>query len=205
VERLAELDVDVRPGVEASPALLAGLRPDVVVLATGARPRPPEGLAGTISVRDVLAGTLPGRGRVAVVDRQGGYPAIDAARIAARTGRPVTMLTEDAVASSQLGPIGELAPWYREAAATGIELRPLTTVLDATAGALRLRHRFGTAEDELAADCVVLADHELADDSLYRELTGALPGIELRRVGDCVAPRRVLHAVLEGGQAGRSA
>ena len=81
----------------------------------------------------------------------------------------------------------------------------LTIVLDAVPGGLRLRHRFGAAEEELAADCVVLADYELPDDELYRQLAGALPGVEVRRVGDCVAPRRVLHAVLEGGQAGRSA
>jgi len=203
--RLAELDVDVRLGVEASPAALAELGPDVVVVATGARARPPEGLAGpVVSVRDVLAGVLPGTGRVAVVDRQGSYPAIDAALIAARAGRPVTVLSEDPVVSSQLGAIGELAPWYREAAALGIDLRPLTTVVEAWAGGLRLRHRFGPAEDELAADCVVLADHELPDDELYRRLAGELPGVEIRRVGDCVAPRRVLHAVLEGGRAGRS-
>jgi len=140
-----------------------------------------------------------------VVDRQGGYPAIDAARVAARAGRPVTVLTEDPVVSSQLGSIGELPPWYREAAALGIELRPLTTVLESEPGCLRLRHRFGPAEDELATDCVVLADHELPDDELYHRLVGALPGVEVRRVGDCVAPRRVLHAVLEGGRVGRSA
>jgi 2,4-dienoyl-CoA reductase (NADPH2) len=153
----------------------------------------------------VVAGVLPGAGRVVVVDRQGGYPAIDAARIAARAGRPVTVLTEDPVVSSQLGSIGELPPWYREAAALGIELRPLTTVLESERGCLRLRHRFGPAEDELATDCVVLADHELPDDELYHRLVGALPGVDVRRVGDCVAPRRVLHAVLEGGRVGRSA
>jgi 2,4-dienoyl-CoA reductase (NADPH2) len=205
VDRLAELDVDVRLGVEASAALVLELGPDLVVVATGARPRPPEGLTGVISVRDVLAGALPGAGRVVVLDRQGSYPAIDAARVAARAGRPVMVLTEDTIVSSQLGAIGELAPWYREAAALGIELRALTSVLEVTPGALRLRHRFGAAEDELAADCVVLADHELPDDELYHGLVGGLPGVEVRRVGDCVAPRRVLHAVLEGGRAGRSA
>ena len=204
-DRLAELDVEVRVGHEASAPVLAELGPDLVVVATGARPRPPDGLAGAISVRDVLRGPLPGSGRVVVIDRQGSYPAIDAARIAARAGRPVTVLTEDTVVASQLGATGELAPWYREAAAAGIELRPLTSVLELTPGALRLRHRFGPAEDELAADCVVLADHELADDELYHALVGALHGVEVRRVGDCVAPRRVLHAVLEGGRAGRSA
>ncbi|HSR26561.1 MAG TPA: FAD-dependent oxidoreductase, partial [Candidatus Eisenbacteria bacterium] len=205
--RLAELDADVRTGVEASPALLAELRPDVVVLATGARPRPPEGLAGdlarVVSVRDALAGRLPGAGRVAVLDRQGGYPAIDAARAAAGAGRPVTVLSEDPFVSSQLGATGELAPWYREAAGLGIELRPMTTVLEVTPAGLRLRHRFGAATAELEADCVVLADHELPDDELYRALADALPGMEVRRVGDCLAPRRVLHAVLEGGRAAR--
>jgi hypothetical protein len=81
----------------------------------------------------------------------------------------------------------------------------MTTVLSVEAGGLRLRHRFGTAEEELAADCVVLADHELPDDALYHGLVGALHRVEVRRVGDCVAPRRVLHAVLEGSQVGRSA
>ncbi|HXM58961.1 MAG TPA: FAD-dependent oxidoreductase [Candidatus Dormibacteraeota bacterium] len=207
--RLAELDlVDVRTGVEATPALLAELAPEVVIVATGARPRPPEGLAGdldrVVSVRDALRGRLPGHGRVVVLDRQGGYPAIDAARVAAAAGRPVTVVAEEPVVSSQLGATGEMSPWYREAAALGIELRPMTVVTEIAAGVLRLRHRFGPTTEELPADCVVLADHELADDALYHELAGALPSVEVRRVGDCIAPRRVLHAVLEGGRAGRS-
>jgi mycofactocin system FadH/OYE family oxidoreductase 2 len=209
--RLAELEADVRLRTEASPALLAELRPDVLVVATGARARPPEGLAGgdlphVVSVRDVLVGRLPGSGRVAVLDRQGSHPAIDAACLAAGLGRPVTVLTEDPFVSSQLGATGELSPWYRQAAALGIELRSLVTVLEVLPGALRLRHRFGAPEEELEADCVVLADHELPDDDLHRRLAGALPGVErVLRAGDCVAPRRVLHAVLEGGRAGREA
>ena len=207
-DRLAGLSVDVRLGLEASPALVREVGPDVVVLATGGRPRPPEGLPGcgerpVLSVRDVLAGRLPGSGRVVIVDREGSYPAIDAARAAAAAGRPVTVLTEDPFVSSQLGATGELAPWYRDAAALGIELRPLVTVLEVRADGLRLRHRFGVAEEEVAADCVVLADHELPEDALYCRLTAELPGLEVRRVGDCVAPRRVLHAVLEGGRVAR--
>jgi 2,4-dienoyl-CoA reductase (NADPH2) len=209
VARLAELDVDVRPRVDATPALVRELRPDVVVVATGARPRPVEGLPGAdlrhvVSVREALAGTLPGAGRVVVVDRQGSYPAIDAARRAAGAGRPVTVLAEEAVVSSQLGGSGEISPWYRDAAGQGIDLRPLTTVVEVLPNALRLRHRYGTAEDTLPSDCVVLADFELPDDELYLRLAAELPGLEIRRVGDCVAPRRVLQAVLEGGRAGRA-
>jgi 2,4-dienoyl-CoA reductase (NADPH2) len=207
VGRLEPSGVEVRLNTEATAGLLRELEPDVVVLATGARPRPVEGVpvaarAHVVSVRAALTGKLPGSGRVAVLDRQGGYPAIDVARIAAGLGRPVTVLSEDPFVSSQLGATGELSPWYREAAATGIELRPMTVVLEAGRRALRLRHRFAPAEERLEADCLVLADHELADDMLYRELRAALPHMEVTRVGDCVAPRRVLHAVLEGARAG---
>ena len=208
VERLAELDVDVRLQTKASPELISGLGPDVVILATGARSRQAKGVLGgelshVVSVRDVLAGRLPGSGRVVVIDRQGYYPAIDAARLAAARGRPVTVVSEDPFVSSQLGAIGELSPWYREAAALGIVLRPLTTVLDVDTDSLLVRHRFGAEQDRLEADCVVLADYELPEDTLYTQVQRALPGLEVCRIGDCVAPRRVLHAVVEGGRAGR--
>jgi 2,4-dienoyl-CoA reductase (NADPH2) len=206
--RLAELRVDVRLGVEATVSLLADAGAEVVVVATGGRPRSPERLAGgelphVATVRDALAGRLPGAGRVVVLDRQGGYPAIDAARLAAAAGRPVTVVSEDPFVSSQLGATGELGPWYRAAAELGVELRPLTSVLAVEPEGLLVRHRFGCEQERLAADCVVLADHELPDDALHAELASSLRGVELRRVGDCLAPRRVLQAVLEGGRAGR--
>ena len=43
----------------------------------------------------------------------------------------------------------------------------------------------------------------VTEDGLYKEL--AADGATLSRVGDCVAPRRVMHAILEGGRAGREA
>jgi len=206
--RLAELPIDVRLGVEATPSLLAELEAETVVLATGGRPRPPDDLpgghlSGVVSVRDVLDGRLPGKGRVAIIDREGSYAAIDAARFAAERGRPVTILTEDAFVSAQLGATGELMPWHRAAAALDIDLRSLVTVLQVESGGLGLRQRFGAEESFLESDCVVVADYELAEDSLYNRLRQDCPELEVRRVGDCLAPRRALHAILEGGRAGR--
>jgi 2,4-dienoyl-CoA reductase (NADPH2) len=201
-DRLAELEVDVRLGVEGTAELVLASDADVVVLATGARPAPAG--EAEISVREVLGGHLPGSGRVVVVDRQGTYPAIDAARFAAERGRPVAIVSEDVFVSPQLGSTGELSPWYQAAAALGIELRPLTTVVAFEPGSVRVRHRFGTQEELLQADCVVAADHELPEDSLYRRLQTTQGGPEVCRVGDCLAPRRVLQAILEGGRAGRT-
>jgi 2,4-dienoyl-CoA reductase (NADPH2) len=205
--RLAELDVDVRLGVEATAESVLEADAEVVVLATGARQRPVEGPeagagAAVVGVRDVLRGLLPGDGRVAVVDREGGYPAIDAAEAAAATGRPVVMVSEDGFVSSRLGLTGEFAPWYRRAAALGIELIPQTVVVGAAPGELALRHRFGEQIRRLdGVGAVVVADHELADDALHRALSGRVA--ELHRAGDCLAPRRVLQAVLEGNRTGR--
>jgi hypothetical protein len=180
---------------------------EVVVVATGARRRPVEGPeagagAAVVGVRHALLGVLPGDGLVVVVDREGGYPAIDAAEAAAATGRPVAMVSEDAFVSSRLGLTGEFSPWYRRAAALGIEMIPQTVVTAAAPGELALRERFGDRTRRLeGVGAVVVADHELAEDSLHRALRGRVA--ELHRAGDCVAPRRVLHAVLEGNRTGR--
>ena len=39
------------------------------------------------------------------------------------------------------------------------------------------------------------------NDALFRELDG--DGLELQRIGDCVAPRGVEHALFEGHRVGR--
>jgi len=205
-ERLSELEVDIRLGLTVTPEVVWASDADLVVLAMGARSTPTAN--GEVTVREVLAGHLPGSGRVVVIDGQGGPAAIDAARAAAERGRPVTVVSEDAFISMQLGSTGELTPWYQGAAALGIELRPLTTVVEVGPAGIRWRHRFGSQVELLEADCVVAADHELPEDSLYRQLRDAVPRGDLPRgappkicrVGDCVAPRRVLHAVLEGGR-----
>jgi 2,4-dienoyl-CoA reductase (NADPH2) len=206
--RLGELDVEVRLGVEATVESVLDAGADVVVLATGGRMRPVEGreaAAGdaVVGVRDVLRGVLPGSGRVVVVDREGGYPAIDAAEAAAAAGRPVVVVSEDAFVSSRLGSTGEFAPWYRRAAALGIEMIPQSVVVGAAPGELTLRHRFGDRTRRLeGVDAVVVADHELADDAIHRGLAGRVAA--LHRAGDCLAPRRVLQAVLEGNRVGRA-
>src|SRR5262249_8594857 len=58
-------------------------------------------------------------------------------------------------------------------------------------------------EDRLEADCVVLADYELPEDTLYRQVRRALPGLEMCRVGGWLAPRRGPFAPLGRGGARR--
>jgi mycofactocin system FadH/OYE family oxidoreductase 2 len=206
--QLAQLDVEVQLAVEATRELVCTINADVVVLATGARPRPVESLPGgdlphVYTVRDVLMGHVTGTGRVAIIDSQGSYPAIDAAQMLAAAGRPVTIVTEDLFVSAQLISSGEFHPWYQRAAALGIEFRPLTKVLAIESEALVVRHRFGTRQERIEGIAtVVVANDELAEDRLYHDLKDIVP--ILHRVGDCLAPRRVLHAILEGNRVARA-
>ena len=48
----------------------------------------------------------------------------------------------------------------------------------------------------------VMVTPQTANDSLYHQLQGKVK--QLYRVGDCVAPRRVEHAILDGERAGRA-
>jgi hypothetical protein len=50
-------------------------------------------------------------------------------------------------------------------------------------------------------DTVVLATGPTANDELYLALKGRLA--DVRRIGDCVAPRKLDHAIYEGELAGR--
>jgi hypothetical protein len=50
-------------------------------------------------------------------------------------------------------------------------------------------------------DTVVLATGPKANDSLYFELKGSVANVH--RIGDCLAPRKLDHAIYEGELAGR--
>jgi hypothetical protein len=53
-----------------------------------------------------------------------------------------------------------------------------------------------------SVDTVVLAAGSRSADSLYRELKGQVP--ELYAAGDCIAPRGVHHAILDGTRVARA-
>ena len=59
----------------------------------------------------------------------------------------------------------------------------------------------GADETLTGVDTVVLATGPKADDELYLALKGQVEN--LHRIGDCVAPRKLDHAIYEGYLAGR--
>jgi 2,4-dienoyl-CoA reductase (NADPH2) len=205
VRECRRLGVEVRYGVTADAATLTAMAPDVIVIATGARPqRPwwaPPDAARIVDVRDVLEGAAAPIGAVVVVDELGFHQATSVADLLADRGCRVTVLTPGMVVGQDLGITLDLEHWNTRAAAKGItqltDLVPMGWAEDD--GLVALHHPTGE-ERRFPCDWVVLAVPQEPNEELYFDVLGS--GVEVHRVGDCVSPRRAHAAVVEGERVG---
>ncbi len=198
------LGIDVRYGVPADGPLVLGLAPDAVVVATGAAPGRPYWAPGDegriVDVRAVILGTAV-TGRVVVVDELGFHQATSVAELLADRGCDVTVVTPGMVVGQDLGITLDLEHWNTRAAAKGITQLTDLVPMGWAPGELTLLHHPTGQERRIACDWVVLAVPGVPEEGLYHELA-AVPGLEVHRVGDCVAPRRAHAAVVEGERVG---
>lgn len=181
-------------------ALVERASPDVVIVATGARPyRPPVELMGQPAIFDawqVIQGAIPPAGHTVVVDTDGDWIGIGVARILAGRGHRVTLCVNGYAAGERL------QQYVRDALLTALHRErvavvPLVRLFGVDDDSVYLQHVL-TEEMiiEREVSSVVLAcGHEPVSD-LMTSL--AERGIDAVGVGDCMAPRTVEEAVLEG-------
>jgi 2,4-dienoyl-CoA reductase (NADPH2) len=193
-----ELGVEIRFGEEASveSVLASGAR--AVVVATGSRPRRPYwadmAMAEGIAVADVT--------EVLVIDEVGFHQATSIAELLADHGCNVEIMTPGMVVGQDLGITLDLEGFNMRAASKGITQSTDRVVMGAADGSLQvLHHPTGTMETR-AVNWVVLAVPPEPEDGLYLALRDVRPGLDVRRAGDCVAPRRAHSAVIEGDRVG---
>jgi 2,4-dienoyl-CoA reductase (NADPH2) len=203
------LGVLIETGVNVTLERVRALTPDVVIVATGAAPRPHPHLtvdpeARVASARALLAGAVGGPpGRAVVLDEIGNQWAMGAAEWLADRGWQVELVTADMFVGQQLTQTLELSPWNQRGPAKGIVFRPM---LEARRAAGRRLHAVEIhSREELwidEVDLFVSVAHERPDEALYLALRAA--GLPVLRAGDCVAPRKLSQAILEGQRAGRA-
>ncbi|MET0202257.1 MAG: FAD-dependent oxidoreductase [Gaiellaceae bacterium] len=172
------------------------LEADAYVLATGARPY--RGEDGP-TAWDVLSGAVPEGDRVLVADWGGDPGGLDAAELLAAAGKEVT-LTVSSVS------VGELVHQYRRNLylqrlyRAGVRILHHHELVDVDPGQVRLRNVFAPElEMTVAADAVVRAFGRVPVE------VEAPPGVRVERAGDCLSPRSLEEAVLEGTLAARRA
>ncbi|MFV3331635.1 FAD-dependent oxidoreductase [Pseudomonas sp. NY15437] len=195
--------VDVRRNTRVDRALVEQERPDVVIVATGATPyRPPYEEAGDLQVVDawqVLRGEVKIGRSVLVTDWRADWIAPGIAERLVREGHQVQL----AVNGTH---VGENLPLYvrdhlaGELHRLGISITPYARLYGVDDSTVYLQHT-ASGEPMLVEgiDTLVLCQGHQPVDELADEIADLA---EVRRIGDCLAPRTAEEAIYEGLKAG---
>ena len=207
VGQLNKLDVDMRLGTLADEAAVLKEQPDVVVIATGSKPKPaPFPGAYTapqvVNTVQILTGEYEAGAKVLLIDLDGHHQATGTAELLADQGKQVHMIMAALFAGSALGPLQDLYLARQRLARKGVTFTPDIAVLEIQGTLVKGLNVYSNALIDFDGyDTVVLAAGNVADDALYFRLKGKVR--ELYRVGDCVAPRKTDMAIIEGHRIGR--
>jgi mycofactocin system FadH/OYE family oxidoreductase 1 len=204
-ERYSTNTVGTEPGGEPGGEPVAGREPEADGEPAGAGPVVIDGLQLLLSAgagpaaRDGLpspAGLAPGP--VVIDDPVGDQVAVGIAEwLAARKTGPVTLVSPDPVAGTLLALTGDLADANVRLQRAGVNRQLRSRVISVGTGHVEVEDVWTGERTRLPAASLVDCGHRLAEDSLYRQLED--PAV--LRAGDCVAPRTLLSAVLEGRRA----
>jgi pyruvate/2-oxoglutarate dehydrogenase complex dihydrolipoamide dehydrogenase (E3) component len=196
---LEDAGVEVRLETEADPEAIASFAPDAVVVATGAAPYEPDlPLAGVEVVQawGVLRGPRPSGRRVVVADWGGDASGLACADLLDSAGNSVTVAVGSAAVAETLHQYQRnlyAARLYR----AGVRLEHHVELTGAEQGRVFVRNLFAPeVESELRADLLVLALGRVPDRALVEALAGV--GLEVHEAGDCLGPRGLEEAILEG-------
>ncbi len=212
--QLSQLGVDVHLNTPTDAADVQALAPDQVIVATGSQPAgtgfqrglPQQAaIAGVTlpnvwSIEDVMGKRAQLGKRVLLVDDTGDWRGGGTAWHLAELGHQVTVVTSWPM----------LGYWIQRTAGDGklrsrlaqLGGRCLTesAVISWHGSAATVRNLLDGTEQTIAADALVLAGTNVAEDSLALALQGS--GMAIESVGDAVAARLAVHAIYEGRVAG---
>lgn len=149
-------------------------------------------------MREVLAGDVEPEGRVLVYDELGFHQAPAVAELLAGRGCTVEIMTPGMVVAQDLDTTLDMELFHRRAHAAGITLTTDRVITAADGPAVTVLHHTVGTETRQRYDWVVCAVPAEPDDALWSELDGR----PVHRIGDCLAPRRVHAAVIEGQRIG---
>ncbi|MCJ7683319.1 MAG: FAD-dependent oxidoreductase, partial [Desulfobacteraceae bacterium] len=203
---LKKLQVPIVTGVEVTREMVLEENPDAVIVTTGSRPKtkPVPGGYGppsVLNVREVIEGRFPVGEKVLFIDENSGHHATATVELLADRGRKVDMVTSDLFVGIELAPLGDLYLTRQRLLQKGVTFTT-DVVIDEIDGSKVKARDIYTNEPILfeGYDTIVLDMGNMVDDLLYRQLKGEIKSCY--RAGDCVAPRGIDMAILEGRRLG---
>jgi mycofactocin system FadH/OYE family oxidoreductase 1 len=133
--------------------------------------------------------TLPEGGLIAIHDPIGGPIAV---ALAEELKDRAVLITPDQIAGNELSRTGDLAPANVRLAQLGVQIARRAILREVHPTKVVIEDRFSGQRREIATTAMV--------DCGFRLPTDPIPGVH-QAAGDCVAPRTVLEAILEGRRA----
>ncbi len=204
--QLKLLPVRIVLNKEVTPEFIIEQNPDVVIIATGALPNPcalPGGNGPAVfNVWQVLTGEAKVGKKVLFIDNDGHHQATATVEFIVDHGSKVHIVTNSPTIGSELGPSQDSYLAHQRLAQKGVTFTPDFAVTEIQGTAVKglnyYNNEWHTFEGN---DSVVYAMGSRVDDTLYQALKGKVR--ELYRIGDCVAPRKIDMAILEGDNVAR--
>lgn len=205
VRQMEKKGVEVRTDELVTPELVEEINPDVLVVATGALQVVPkiDGIDGAnvVMAWDVLEEKVRVGDSVVIVG--GGAVGIETGTFLAERGKRVTVVE---MLDRCGADIGLSTRWtiLKDAAELGVQFVEACTVERITPQGVEASMR--GQDRRIDADTVVVAVGARARDELEDQLAreGIEGKFEVRKIGDCLAPRKALDAIREGFDLGLS-
>jgi mycofactocin system FadH/OYE family oxidoreductase 2 len=206
---LSRLRVDIRLGTAADAHLVRSSGAQTVIIATGSHARtnpldhlpPLDGIAAAVNVRDVLESRVDVGQRVIVYAGDNHIQGLTTADTLLDRGKDVTV----AIPQEAPGKLAEAQTTWALMTRLGVKgaqaIELLTAVTAFAGGEATLVDLLTGRETAVGCDTLVSSFGGSADDRLYLELKGTVA--DLRRIGDCVAPRTADTAIYDGAKMGR--
>jgi hypothetical protein len=140
---------------------------------------------------------------VLIVDECGGYLPLGLADLLLDAEVNVHLLSPNLVVGEEMMKTNDLHFILPTILAKGGCVSPQHFVERIAPGEAEIYSIWGGSHTRLRADTVVFAAMRIPDDALYHRLRERSPQIEVHRVGDAVAPRKLEAIVYEGEKLGR--
>jgi len=199
---LKKAKVELLLGDEVTPEVVLELAPDAVILATGGVPLYPEvpGIRGAnvVTAMQVLSGAANLGPKVLVVggmDNHIGAPTV--AEFCRDQGAEVEWITSQ-LDLAHGAEDGTRLPLFHRLMNKDVRISTVTRLVRVDDPSATVVNTFTNKERKLDNVTVVLACGVVPNDQLSRDLKGKVK--ELYLIGDSLAPRRIMHAVLEGAR-----
>ncbi len=203
---LEQLKVPIITNTNAGASFVTEQNPDAVIIATGSVPvrKPVPGDYGPpviLTVWDVLSGEYAVGEKILFIDENGGHHSASTVEFLADQGKNIHMVTSDLFIGIELASLGDLSLSRQRLLQKGVIFQTDVLIDEIQGSTVKARDLYTNNPLSFSGyDNIILDMGNTPEDRIYKELKGKVK--EIYRAGDCVAPRGIDMAIIEGRKAG---